>query len=185
MSTILPTVVDQRIESLLDSAAVQRAFSYFESHGEVISEEQIQINWMPAPPFGESKRAEYLRQKFSAAGLTNAQLDDEGNCIALRRGVSEAPLLVVSAHLDTVFPAGTDLTPRRVGSKLFAPGIADDACGLVALTAIADALHACKVETAGSILFVATVGEEGTGNLRGVRHLFTKGEWAGRIHSFI
>ena len=185
MSTILPSVVDQRIERLLDSAAVQQAFSYFDSHADVISEEQVQINSIPAPPFGESERAECLRQNFSASGLANAQLDDEGNCVALRRGVSESPLLVVSAHLDTVFPADTNLTPRRVGSKLFAPGIADDACGLVALTAIAHALQACEIETAGSILFVATVGEEGIGNLRGVRYLFTKGEWAGRINAFI
>jgi acetylornithine deacetylase/succinyl-diaminopimelate desuccinylase-like protein len=185
MSTLLPSVVDQRIESLLDSTVVQQAFSYFDSHADAISEEQVQINSIPAPPFGESERAEYLRQKFSASGLTDAQLDDEGNCIALRRGVSETPLLVVSAHLDTVFPGDTDLTPRRVGSRLFAPGIADDACGLVALTTIANALRACEIETAGSILFVATVGEEGIGNLRGVRYLFTKGEWAGRISAFI
>jgi acetylornithine deacetylase/succinyl-diaminopimelate desuccinylase-like protein len=185
MSTILPSVADQRIEGLLNSSAAQQAFSYFDSHAEAITEEQVQINSIPAPPFGESERAEYLRQKFAAAGLTSARLDDEGNCIALRQGASDTPLLVVSAHLDTVFPVDTDLTLRRVGAKLFAPGIADDACGLVALVAIANALQACEIETAGSILFVGTVGEEGKGNLRGVRHLFTKGEWAGRIKAFI
>jgi acetylornithine deacetylase/succinyl-diaminopimelate desuccinylase-like protein len=185
MSTILPSVADQRIEGLLDTPTVQQAFSYFDSHAEAITEEQVQINSIPAPPFGESERAEYLRQKFAAAGLTSARLDDEGNCIALRQGASDTPLLVVSAHLDTVFPVDTDLTLRRVGAKLFAPGIADDACGLVALVAIANALQACEIETAGSILFVGTVGEEGKGNLRGVRHLFTKGEWAGRIKAFI
>ncbi|MEO7971844.1 MAG: M20/M25/M40 family metallo-hydrolase [bacterium] len=185
MSTISPSVVDQKIESLLDTPAVQQAFSYFDSHAEAITEEQIQINSIPAPPFGESARAEYLRQKFAAARLSNAHLDDEGNCVALRQGASDTPLLVVSAHLDTVFPPETDLTPRRVGAKLFAPGIADDACGLVALIAIANALQLCEIETAGSILFVGTVGEEGAGNLRGVRHLFTKSEWAGRINAFI
>jgi tripeptide aminopeptidase len=185
MSTILPSVVDQRVESLLDMPVVQQAFSYFDSHAEAITEAQVQINSIPAPPFGESARAEYLRQKFAAAGLTHAQLDDEGNCVALRQGASDTPLLVVSAHLDTVFPPETDLTPRRAGARMFAPGIADDACGLVALMAIANALQFCEIETAGSILFVGTVGEEGTGNLRGVRHLFTKGEWAGRINAFI
>jgi tripeptide aminopeptidase len=185
MSTILPSVADQRIEGLLNTSAVQQAFSYFDSHAEAITEEQVQINSIPAPSFGESERAEYLRQKFAAAGLTSARLDDEGNCVALRQGALDMPLLVVSAHLDTVFPPDTDLTLRRVGAKLFAPGIADDACGLVALIAIANALQACDIETPGSILFVGTVGEEGKGNLRGVRHLFTKGEWAGRINAFI
>ena len=185
MSTILPSVADRGIERLLDTAAVQQAFSYFDSRAGAITEEQLQINSIPAPPFGESERAEYLRQKFSAYGLTRAQLDDEGNCIALRNGASEAPLLVVSAHLDTVFPADTNVVPRRVGAKLFAPGIADDACGLAALVAIAGALQLCEIETAGSILFVATVGEEGEGNLRGVRYLFTQSEWAGRINAFI
>jgi tripeptide aminopeptidase len=185
MSTILPSAADRGIERLLDTAAVQQAFSYFDSRAEAITEEQLRINSIPAPPFGESERAEYLRQKFSAAGLTKAKLDDEGNCIALWNGASDAPLLVVSAHLDTVFPADTNVVPRRVGAKLFAPGIADDACGLAALVAIAGALQLCEIETAGSILFVATVGEEGEGNLRGVRHLFTQSEWAGRINAFI
>jgi acetylornithine deacetylase/succinyl-diaminopimelate desuccinylase-like protein len=185
MSTFLPSVVDQRIDSLLEMPSVQQAFSYFDTHAEAITEEQVRINSIPAPPFGESDRAAYLRQKFLAAGLTNAQIDDEGNCVALRQGATEAPLLVVSAHLDTVFPPETDLTPRSAGAKWFAPGIADDACGLVALLAVANALEFYEIKTAGSILFVGTVGEEGQGNLRGVRHLFTKGEWAGRINAFI
>jgi acetylornithine deacetylase/succinyl-diaminopimelate desuccinylase-like protein len=185
MSTILPSVADQGIESLLDTAAVQRAFSYFDSRVAAITEEQILINSIPAPPFGEAERAEHLRQRLCSRGLAEARLDDEGNCLALRRGTSEAPLLVVSAHLDTVFPADTELTLRRVGAKLFAPGIADDACGLAALIAVAGALQSCEIETAGSILFVGTVGEEGKGNLRGVRCLLTKGEWAGRISAFV
>jgi len=185
MSSILPSATDQGIEGLLDTAAVQRAFSYFDSHAEVITEEQIQINSIPAPSFGETERAEYLRRKFSALGLTEARLDEEGNSVAVRVGFSGAPLLVVSAHLDTVFPANADVTPRRVGAKLFAPGIADDACGLAALIAIAGALQSCEIETDGSILFVGTVGEEGKGNLRGVRHLLTRSAWAGTIDAFV
>jgi tripeptide aminopeptidase len=185
MSSISPSATDPGIEGLLDTTAVQRAFEFFESHAHTITEEQIQINSIPAPTFGEAKRAEYLRHKFSALGLTEARLDDEGNCVALRRGASDVPLLVVSAHLDTVFPADTEVTPRRVGAKLLAPGMADDACGLAAIIAIADALQSGDVETAGSILFVGTVGEEGEGNLRGVTYLFTKSEWAGRIGGFV
>jgi acetylornithine deacetylase/succinyl-diaminopimelate desuccinylase-like protein len=92
---------------------------------------------------------------------------------------------VISAHLDTVFPEGTDVTVSRVGQKLLAPGIADDCCGLVALTAIAAALQSGSIETEGSILFVTTVGEEGEGNLRGVRHLLTTPSWGNKIDAFI
>jgi tripeptide aminopeptidase len=178
-------LADHGVAKLLDTAAVQRAFEFFESHADAITEEQILINSIPAPPFHETQRAEYLLQKFSTLELAEARLDDEGNCIALRGGASDTPLLVVSAHLDTVFPSGTNVTPRRVGAKLFSPGIADDACGLAALIALAEALESCGIETAGSILFVGTVGEEGEGNLRGVRHLLTKGEWAGRVDAFV
>ena len=185
MSSTLPAAADQGIHALLDTPAVQEAFSYFDTHAAAITEELIQINSIPAPPFGEAERAEFLRQRFSSVGLAEARLDEEGNCIALRPGSAAKPLLVVSAHLDTVFPVDTDVKPRHVGARLFAPGIADNACGLAALLAVAGALHSCEIETAGSILFVGTVGEEGEGNLRGVRHLLTKSEWAGRIDAFI
>jgi tripeptide aminopeptidase len=173
------------IRDLIDSGAVRRAFEFVESHLEEITEEQIRICEIPAPPFGEQKRAEYLRTRFLELGLTDAQIDEEGNCLALRSGHSTAPLLVVSAHLDTVFPAGTDTTVRREGNRLLAPGISDDGCGLAALIAIAGAFRAARIETDGSLLFVGTVGEEGEGNLRGVRHLLTRGEWANRIDAFL
>jgi acetylornithine deacetylase/succinyl-diaminopimelate desuccinylase-like protein len=164
---------------------VRRAFQFFESRAEEITEEHVKICSIPAPPFGEAERAEYLREKFRAAGLDEAYTDEEGNCVALRRGASVSPLLVVSAHLDTVFPAGTDFTVRREQGKLLAPGIADDGCGLAALLALVGALQACAIETEGSLLFVGTVGEEGEGDLRGARHLFTEGEWAGKLDAFI
>jgi Acetylornithine deacetylase/Succinyl-diaminopimelate desuccinylase and related deacylases len=93
--------------------------------------------------------------------------------------------MVVSAHLDTVFSSETDFTVRRKDQRLFAPGISDDGCGLVAMSTIARVLVETGTKTSGSILFVGTVGEEGEGNLRGVRYLFTEGPWAGRIESFI
>lgn len=170
---------------LIDSPELQPAFQFIDSHLERITEEHIRICSIPAPPFGEKERAEYLRKRFSELGLVDAQIDEEGNCLALLRGHSIAPLIVVSAHLDTVFPAATDLTVRRVGGKLLAPGISDDGCGLAALTAIVEALEAASIETEGSVLFAGTVGEEGEGNLRGVRYLLTRGEWANRIDAFI
>jgi acetylornithine deacetylase/succinyl-diaminopimelate desuccinylase-like protein len=150
-----------------------------------ITEEQIRICSIPAPPFGEKQRAEYLKEKFFELGLVDARLDEEGNCVALRKGHSAAPLLVVSAHLDTVFPVGTDFTVHRAGGKLLGPGISDDGCGLVALVATAEVLGSTGIETEGSILFVGTVGEEGEGNLRGVRHLLTQSEWGNHIDAFI
>ena len=170
---------------MLSSPAVERAFSFFERNAEGITDEQIRICSIPAPPFGERERAEYLAEKFSTLGLTEVEIDEEGNCLALHEGTSRSPLLVVSAHLDTVFAADTDFTVVKSGNRLLAPGIADDGCGLAALIALARALHTEKIRTEGSILFVGTVGEEGEGNLRGVRHLLTRGRWASRVEAFL
>jgi len=186
--SMIPTLAittAKSIAEMLASPSVHAAFEFFDSQTEEITGEQIRICSIPAPPFEEKRRAEYLRHRFSEIGLEDAYIDEEGNCLALRRGRSLAPLLVVSAHLDTVFPAGTDFTVRRVANKLLAPGISDDGCGLVALIAIAQALDVAGIATEGSILFVGTVGEEGAGNLRGVRYLFGKSEWANQIAAFI
>ena len=185
MATILTSHAAKGVEELLGTAAVRRAFEFFDAHGTEIIEEHIRICSIPAPPFGETARAEYLCRKLQEIGLTDARLDEEGNCIAMREGRTDSPLLVVSAHLDTVFPAGTDFTVRRVGSRLLAPGISDDGCGLAALIALAFTLQEMQIETEGSLLFVGTVGEEGEGNLRGVRHLLTRGEWANRVDAFL
>ena len=164
---------------------MRRAFQFFEERAFEITEEHIAICEIPAPPFGEAPRAEYLATRFRQCGLREARIDAEGNCVALRRGANARPLVVVSAHLDTVFPAGTNTTVRREGPKLFAPGIADDGCGLAALLALLRALEDARIETQGSLLFVGTVGEEGEGNLRGVRYLLTEGEWAHGVDAFL
>ncbi|MBA2340202.1 MAG: M20/M25/M40 family metallo-hydrolase [Pyrinomonadaceae bacterium] len=176
---------DATIQYLLASTRVRRACEFFTRGQTQITEQHIALCSIPATPFGEARRAAYLRGRFRELGIADAHIDDEGNCVALRRGRAERPLLVVSAHLDTVFPEGTDFTVRREGAKLFAPGIADDGCGLVALTAILEAMNGCDIKTEGSVLFVGTVGEEGEGNLRGARYLLTKGEWANRVDAFI
>jgi acetylornithine deacetylase/succinyl-diaminopimelate desuccinylase-like protein len=177
--------VEDLVRDLLASARVRRAFEFFAARAEDITREQAAICEIPAPPFGEEARAEYLAARFRQHGLGETAIDAEGNCVALRRGANLRPLLVMSAHLDTVFPAGTNFTVRREGARLFAPGIADDGCGLVALLALAGALEEAAIETEGSILFVGTVGEEGEGNLRGARHLLTAGEWAREIDAFV
>lgn len=169
----------------MSHAAVIRAFRFFETNADNITAEQIRICSIPASPFGEQERAEYLRQKFAALGLTETEIDEEGNCLGLLRGASLKPLVVVSAHLDTVFSKDADFTVTRREHKLFAPGIADDGCGLAALLALVHVLKTEQIHLEGSLLFVGTVGEEGEGNLRGVRHLFTKGRWASQIDAFL
>src|SRR5882724_456615 len=181
----LTTLPAQSIEELLATPQVHAALQFFEAHAEAITTDQIAISSIPAPPFAEKERAEYLAGRFQQLGLDEVGIDKEGNCVGLRKGTSLEPLLVVSAHLDTVFPAGTDVTVRNTHGRLFAPGIADDACGLAALIAIAQALGTAGINTEGSILFVGTVGEEGRGNLRGVRYLFAESAWANRISAFI
>jgi acetylornithine deacetylase/succinyl-diaminopimelate desuccinylase-like protein len=176
---------EQIVRDLLARSQVRRAFEFFAERADDITREQAAICEIPAPPFGEEARAEYLAARFRQHGLGETAIDAEGNCIALRRGANLRPLLVMSAHLDTVFPAGTNFTVRREGARMFAPGIADDGCGLVALLALVGALEAAAIETEGSVLFVGTVGEEGEGNLRGARHLLTGGEWAREIDAFV
>lgn len=176
---------EQVVSDLLSDGRVRRAFGFFEARAGEITEEHAALCAIPSPPFGEEARAEYLAARLRQCGLAEAHIDAEGNCVALRRGRSARPLAVVSAHLDTVFPAGTNFTVRREGSRMLAPGIADDGCGLAALVALARALDELQIETEGSLLLVGTVGEEGEGNLRGARHLLTAGEWAGGIDFFM
>jgi len=142
-------------------------------------EQQVSICEIPAPPFGEARRAEEFRRRLVALGLADARIDAEGNVIARRRGALPAgrarrPTVVLSGHLDTVFPESTNVTVTRQGTLFKGPGIGDDCRGLAVLLAVARALASAGVQTQGDILFVGTVGEEGPGNLRGVRHLFTK-----------
>ena len=140
--------------------------------GEVpsVTEEQVRITEIPAPTFHESLRGIHLAKLFSEAGL-KVHTDQVGNVIGERAGSAKGEFLLITAHLDTVFPVGTDVHVRRQGSRLWAPGISDNGAGLAALPAIARILRDTKLETHSSILFVADVGEEGEGNLRGMRKL--------------
>jgi acetylornithine deacetylase/succinyl-diaminopimelate desuccinylase-like protein len=184
-SSVAKLTPSQIIQVLLEAPEVIASFRFFEQEADAITKEHIAICSVPASPFDEQERAEYLRNKFVEIGLTDVGLDGIGNCLGLFKGNTDRPLMVVSAHLDTVFAKGTDFTVRQHKQRLLAPGISDDGCGLAALLAISRALTLASIRTAGSILFVGTVGEEGEGNLRGVRYLFTEGEWADHIDSFL
>ncbi|HYP27171.1 MAG TPA: M20/M25/M40 family metallo-hydrolase [Blastocatellia bacterium] len=173
------------VQELLHSPEIQKAFRFIDQSHEETSEELIRICEIPAPPFKEEARGVYIRRRFEELGLARVRTDREGNVIAERPGLSKDPSVIVSAHLDTVFPEGTDVRVKREGRRLYAPGISDNTCGLVSLTALARALESGGVKTDGTIYFVATVGEEGQGNLRGVRHLFTEGEFGEGAGAFI
>lgn len=169
---------------LLQDATVRAAMDAAKAWEPQLLEEQARICEIPAPPFKEQKRAEYYRQLFESLGLERVRIDAEGNVIGERPGLTPRPNLVFSAHLDTVFPEGTDVTVRREGPVMRGPGIGDDCRGLAVLVGVMRALDAGKVQTPGTITFVGTVGEEGLGDLRGVRHLFAK-ELPGRIDRFV
>jgi tripeptide aminopeptidase len=135
---------------------------------------QIRLTEIPAPPFKEQKRAEAVKKEFERLGLKNVFIDQEGNVLGTRPGKAAKPHVVLCAHLDTVFPEETDVRVKRDGKILRAPGIADDTRGLAELISVARAMQQAKVETPGTITFVASVGEEGLGDLRGVKALFNK-----------
>ena len=147
-------------------------------------EQQVSICQIPAPPFKEKARGIEFARRLSALGLRDLHTDAEGNVIAERPGTGVGPVVVLSAHLDTVFPEGTEVKVTTTGTQMKGPGIGDDCRGLAVILAVARALNAQKVRTRGTIIFVATVGEEGPGDLRGVRALF-RGPLKDRVTHFI
>lgn len=146
--------------------------------------DQVRLCEIPAPPFKESVRASVYADAFRALGLKNVRIDREGNVLGERPGQAPRPHLVLSAHLDTVFPEGTPVTVKRDGDVLRGPGIGDDCRGLAVILGVVRALDKGQVETPGTITFVGTVGEEGLGDLRGARALFRE-TLAGQIDRFI
>lgn len=167
LTTTAPSTIATRpaVRAALDRMRADNAWTL---------DQQESICEIPAPPFGEARRAEEFRRRLVALGLSDARIDAEGNVIARRRGTARRPAVVLSGHLDTVFPETTDVTVTRQGTLMKGPGIGDDCRGLAVLLAVARAFASAGVQTQGDILFVGTVGEEGAGNLRGVRHLFTQ-----------
>jgi acetylornithine deacetylase/succinyl-diaminopimelate desuccinylase-like protein len=155
---------------LTENGQVRTALGWFASHLDWINERQARLTEIPAPPFQEGPRAAAVKTLLADAGL-NTQIDSTGSVIGELPGLNEKEIVMLSAHLDTVFPAGTDVRVRREGSRLLAPGISDNGTGLAALVAIARAMHEAQINPQRTVLFVADVGEEGEGNLRGMRAL--------------
>lgn len=171
--------------SISSDPRVQRAFSFLVESDEATLSTQIELSEIPAPPFQETVRGLRLAELFRAAGLLDVRSDEVGNVLGAARGDRDTPPLVVSAHLDTVFPEGTDVSVTREGDLLKGPGISDDARGLACLLAVARALHDTGLQTRHPVLFVGTVGEEGVGDLRGVKHLFRRGGDGEHASAFI
>ena len=153
---------------LSDNSQVRAALDWFSRNLAWINNEQARLTEIPAPPFQEAQRAAAVKSLLAAAGL-KVQTDETGNVIAEIRGANDKEAVLLSAHLDTVFPPGTDVKVRREDGRMSAPGISDNGTGLIALVALARAIHEARIEPQRTILFVADVGEEGEGNLRGMR----------------
>src|SRR5688572_24724336 len=169
---------------LLSDPAIKAAVEAIRAAEPATIEDQVRLCEVEAPPFKEAKRAEVYARMFREAGLQNVRIDKEGNVLGDRPGSQPRPRLVFSAHLDTVFPEGTDVKVKREGAILRGPGIGDDCRGLAVVLAVIRAMNQAKIQTPGTITFVGTVGEEGLGDLRGVKHLFREG-LKGQIDRFV
>ncbi len=172
------------VARIIGSAAFKTAVATLDKDYDRTVADLIALTEIPAPPFKEAERGKAYRAMLEAHGLTEVEVDPEGNVMGLRKGTKGGPVVVVSAHLDTVFPEGTDVKVRREGTRLHAPGVADDTHNLAVLLAWIRALDAAKIRTRSDILFVGTVGEEGAGDLRGVRYFFGKGKYKDRTRAF-
>lgn len=176
---------ESMIRDVMASDTYRKAVATLAAEHDRTVEDIVALTQIAAPSFQEATRARAFLAMAEAHGLKDLAIDAEGNVTGMRPGIGNGPLICVAAHLDTVFPPDTDLTVRREGTRLFAPGVGDDTRSLAVLLAWLRALDAAGVRTRADILFVADVGEEGPGDLRGMRYLFQQGPYKDRISAFI
>ena len=172
------------IEALAAVVKVRAAADWFAHQEEKFTEWQMELAAIPSPPFGEAARAAWLSAKFDSLGLQDVHRDEIGNVLGVHRGAQDS-LVSISAHIDTVFPPGTALDIRRQGPRLYGPGISDNAAGVTALLALAAACRQFDLPHQQSLLFIGNVGEEGEGDLRGMRHIFHESPWKDRIRASV
>jgi len=175
---------DAAIKQLIESPAFKTATSFIEKDQPRFVKELIELTEIPAPPFKEERRARRYLEMLKEAGLSDVEMDAEGNVMGVRRG-SGGGMVAVVAHIDTVFPEGTDVKVKRDGDRLMAPGVRDNTRGAALMLAIIRAMQAANFQTIDDILFVGNVGEEGEGDLRGVKFLLQKGKYKDRIKELI
>jgi len=179
VSDLFPTV-QQEVARLAAAPEVRSAYNWFRSQEPQLAHWQVEVARIPAPPFGESARAAWLAERFRDLALDDVRTDDVGNVFGVSPGYGKR-YVALSAHIDTVFPAGTPLNIKQQGSRLYGPGVSDNGAGLIALLAMAGVLRAVRLRHAMPFVFIGNVGEEGEGDLRGMRHIFTTPRWKDAI----
>src|SRR5579863_6299159 len=164
-----PPTIQQEVARLAALPETRAAFAWLRAQEAQFASWQLEMARIPAPPFGETARGEWFQERLRALGLEDVHADEVGNVFGAHndRAKPDAAYIALSAHIDTVFPAGTPLNVRQQGSRLYGPGVSDNGAGAAALLAVAAALRAAKITLATPLLFIGNVGEEGEGDLRG------------------
>jgi len=183
---LVSATVQQEIARLAALPTIRTAFAWLRAEEAQFAAWQLEMARIPAPPFGEKARAEWLQERFRALGLEGVRIDDVGNVFGVHpsKQLAKSPAqqyTALSAHIDTVFPAGTPLNIRQQDSRLYGPGVSDNGAGTAALLAVAAAFRAAKIALSTPVLFIGNVGEEGEGDLRGMRHIFSQACWKDSI----
>jgi tripeptide aminopeptidase len=179
MSDVTPSL-QQEVARLAASPEVRSAYNWFRTQEPQFLQWQMEMARIAAPPFGESARAAWLQERFREIGLDDIRIDDVGNVFGIHPGFGRR-YVALSAHIDTVFPANTPLNIRQQGSRIYGPGVSDNGAGVVAMLAIASLLRSVRVRHALPFVFIGNVGEEGEGDLRGMRHIFATPRWKDSI----
>jgi acetylornithine deacetylase/succinyl-diaminopimelate desuccinylase-like protein len=172
--------VQEEVAWLAGSPEVRAAFDRFRSQESQFAQWQMEATRVAAPPFGEAARGVWLADRFRELGLTGVQVDEVGNVFGVRPGYGSR-FVALSAHIDTVFPAATPLHIRQQGSRLYGPGVSDNGAGIAAMLAVASVLASARISHALPFVFIGNVGEEGEGDLRGMRHVFATPRWRDAI----
>src|SRR5258706_11868365 len=181
----IASAVQADVARLAASPEVRSAFNWLRTQEPQLAQWQMEMARIPAPPFGESARGAWLAERFREVGLDDVRVDDVGNVFGVHPGFMQSGFgpryVALSAHIDTVFPASTPLNIRQQGSRLYGPGVSDNGAGVTAMLAIAALLRAVRVRHALPFVFIGNVGEEGEGDLRGMRHIFSTPRWKDSI----
>ena len=171
-SLLVDDIYIRTVEKLSDNIKVKKAFNYIIDVEEKTMKNLVELTEIEAPPFKEGNRAKEFAKRLKLAGIDNVWIDSIGNVIGFLKGTVGNKNIAIDAHIDTVFPEGTDVRVRVKNDTLFAPGVGDDTRGLAMILTIAETIKQNDIQPIDNILFIGTVGEEGLGNLRGVRYLF-------------
>src|SRR3954468_10395890 len=179
LSDVTPSL-QQEVARLAASPEVRSAYNWFRTQEPQLLQWQMEMARIGAPPFGESARAAWLQERFREIGLDDVRIDDVGNVFGTHPGFGRR-YVALTAHIDTVFPANTPLNIRQQGSRIYGPGVSDNGAGVVAMLAIASLLRSVRIRHALPFVFIGNVGEEGEGDLRGMRHIFSAPRWKDSI----